>query len=207
MNSPPAVRCRLLARVPTLAAAVALVLSTGCGSTSDSGTVVPAGGVAGPAAATVVRAPTLRAGQPVPVPKGKRLLTLTGLVSAKNVGSDVVLDRTALDQLGLVQVSVHEPWVKKDIVFRGVWLRDLLEVAGMPDSATTLRVTALDDYVATLKVADVRAGGILLATRAGDGSAIAVADGGPTRIVYLPGVRAGANADQWIWSVKTIEIR
>ena len=206
MNSPPAVRCRLLVRVPTLAAAVALVLSAGCGSTSDSGTVVPAG-MAGPAAATVVRAPTLRAGQPVPVPKGKRVLTLTGLVSAKNVGSDVVLDQTALDQLGLVQISVYEPWVKQDVDFRGVWLLDLLEVAGMPDSATTLRITALDDYIATLKVADVRAGGILLATKAGDGSAIAVADGGPTRIVYLPGVPAGANADQWIWSVKTIEIR
>jgi hypothetical protein len=34
-----------------------------------------------------------------------------------------------------------------------------------------------------------------------------VADGGPTRIVFAKGVKSGANADQWIWSLKTIEVR
>ena len=59
----------------------------------------------------------------------------------------------------------------------------------------------------SLSLADVRAGGILLATGDGSGAHIPIADGGPTRIVFLKGLPAGANADQWVWSLKTIDVR
>jgi hypothetical protein len=205
MTRAQAVGGRLLTRLlPTLGVVAALALASGCGGT---GTPSPAAGGAAASPSVVVRPATLHPGQPVPAPKGKTVLTLTGLVSAKNSGSSVVLDQAAIDQLGLVQVTVYEPWIKQRTGFRGVWLNDLLAVAGAADSATTIRMTALDDYRVELKIADVRGGGILLATKAGDGSAMPVSDGGPTRIVYLDGLPAGANADQWIWSLKTIEIR
>lgn len=201
-------RARWLVRVlPALGLAAALAATAGCGGaaapplpadpTSSSASQAPA----------VVRAATLLAGQPVPVPAGKALLTLTGKVSAVNKNSSVVLDRPGLAQLGLVQVRVYEPWVKQTLDFRGVWLADLLKVAGAAADVSTVRVTALDDYFVDLQMSDIRAGGILLATEAGDGTQIPIEKGGPTRIIFLNGVRAGANADQWIWSLKSIDAR
>jgi hypothetical protein len=207
MTSSPATRTRLLSRWgPALGVAAVLTLAAGCGG---SAAAPPATGVGAGAdqPATVVRAATLLPGQAVPTPTGKTVLTITGQISAPNHGSSIALDQTAIDRLGQVQVTVYEPWVKAEVTFRGVWLADLLKVIAARPAEAGLRVTALDDYRVELPAADVRAGGILLATKAGDGSAIPVADGGPTRIVFVKGMKSGANADQWIWSLKTIEIR
>jgi hypothetical protein len=191
-------------RVPGVVAVLALAAACG-------GTAAPAATGGGAAsdqpASTVVRAATLLPGQPVPAPTGKTVLTFTGLVGTKNTGSSIALDQTAIDRLGQVQVTVYEPWVKAETTFRGVWLADVLKVVAAAPAAASLRMTALDDYRVEMTAADVRAGGILLATKSGDGSAIAVADGGPTRIVFVKGTEFGANADHWIWSLKTIEIR
>ena len=198
------------ARLVPILGLVAAVLAgaAGCGDTPPG---TPAGAKPDasnfPSAGTELRPATLRPGQPVPVPAGKALLTLTGKVSAVNRNSSVALDRAGLAKLGLVQVRVYEPWVRQTLDFRGVWLADLLKVAGAAADVSTVRVTALDDYFVDLQMTDIQAGGILLATEAGDGTQIPIEKGGPTRIVFLNGVRAGANADQWIWSLKTIDAR
>ncbi|HST64221.1 MAG TPA: molybdopterin-dependent oxidoreductase [Mycobacteriales bacterium] len=192
-------RARLLGPV-----VLVLALTAGCGGADGPGAATGAGATGAPA---VVRPASLRPGQPVPVPAGKAVLTLTGKVSADNRGATVAFDRPALERIGLVRARLHDPWAKEEIEVRGIRLRDLLAVAGAPATATSVHITALDDYQVDLGLADVRAGGVLLATAAGDGSAIAVEDGGPTRIVFLDGVPAGGNADHWIWSLKTIEVR
>jgi hypothetical protein len=56
--------------------------------------------------------------------------------------------------------------------FQGVWLADLLDAAGADDEANSLHITALDNYQVDLPFADVRGGGVLLATRTGDGGPI-----------------------------------
>jgi hypothetical protein len=186
--------------------AVVLTLSAGCSSSAAT----DPGSTAGPdrsGAPVVVRAATLRPGERLPAPAGEAVLTLTGRLSAANHGRPVPLDLASVARLRQVEVHVYEPWVKQNLDFRGVWLQDLLNAAGLAAGATTLRITALDDYSVSLSLADVRAGGILLATGTGTGSHIPVADGGPTRIVFLKGLPAGANADQWIWSLKTIDVR
>lgn len=192
---------------PAAAAVVAVLLAAACGGCGAAAELVEnQPQVSQPTAATVVRAATLRAGQPVPVP-AKPVLTLTGRVSAPNAGRTVVVDRATLERMGVVQVTVFEPWIKRDLDIRGIWLKDLLAIAGAAPGPAGIRITALDDYKVDLTATDVRAGGILLATSAGDGSPIPVADGGPTRIIFVGGVPAGANADQWIWSIRTIEVR
>lgn len=197
-------RSRLRSRGrPALGVVAVLALAAACGGTAPTGAVA----ASDRPAPTVVRAATLLPGQPVPAPKGKTVLTFTGLVATKNTGSAIALDQTAIDRLGQVQVTVYEPWIKAETTFRGVWLADLLKVVAAAPTAVGLRVTALDDYRVEMTAADVRAGGILLATKAGDGSAIPVSDGGPTRLVFVTGTQFGANADHWIWSLKTIEIR
>jgi hypothetical protein len=201
---------RSLARLlPVAAAVVLLALSVGCGSSApDAGAGAGPGiGVGGSPVPTVLRDATLLPGQAVPAPAGKPLLTLTGRVSALNRGGTIALDRTVIERLSVVKVRVYEPWVKQDVDFRGVWLQDLLTVAGAAADASTVRITALDDYTVDIATADVRAGGILLATSAGDGAELPIDKGGPTRIIFVAGTKAGANADQWIWSLKSIDVR
>jgi hypothetical protein len=192
-------------RIAAGLAAAALAL-TGC---ADGGTSADPTGAAATAAGTepvVLRSATLRPGQPVPGPVGTRLLTVTGAIAGTGVLDTAVLDRALLGGLTQVQLSTYEPWVKRDQTFRGVWLADLLAVLGA-GRATAVRITALDDYAVTLTAADLAGGGILLATSDGAGAEIPVAQGGPTRIVFRKGIRSGANADQWIWSLRTIDVR
>lgn len=191
-------------RVKWTATAVLLALAAACGSVAPADDpATSGGGVNQPV--TIVKPATLRPGEPVPVP-AKPLLTVTGKVNAGNKGDSIVLDRAGLEQMGLVKVRVYEPWVKEEVDFRGVWLQDVLDVVGATDNFSVLRFTALDDYQVDIKGADVRAGGILLATSDGEGGNLPVDKGGPTRIIFVGGVKSGANADQWIWSLKTIDV-
>lgn len=187
--------------VRLLAGIAVVALLAGCG-----GDPTPAPDRTASSAPVVLRAATLRPGEALPAPAGTPLITITGKLGAANQGEDVALDRRTLARLAQVQLSTYEPWVKRDISFRGVWLSDVLALAGA-DGAAEVRVVALDDYEVAFDAADLRAGGILLATSDGDGADIPVEEGGPTRIIFQRGVRAGVNADQWIWSLRSIEVR
>jgi hypothetical protein len=207
--------------VPALAAAV--ILLAGCGDNgtgdgTDGATVAPPSATgSGTAAVTPSAAATIPAvqlspaallpGQAVPIPAVTPVLTLAGRIGRTNAGTALALDVPTIDDVGLHQVSLYEPWLKKTMSFRGVWLADLLDVAGVRDGAGSVHVTALDDYQVDLTMAEIRASGVFLATQTGDGAPIPVADGGPTRIVFVGGVPSGESADRWIWSLETIEVR
>jgi hypothetical protein len=192
-------------RFPRLVLPIAVLLGlalSGCGDHAghDAAPVTPA------KAATEISAASLTAGQAVPTPAGKAALTLTGRITRGNAKGDLALDVATIERLGVKEIGLYEPWVKQHLDFRGIWLSDLLTVAGVADGATKLRIVAHDDYAVDLPLADVRAGTVMLATRSGDGVALPLDNGGPTRIVYADGVAAGANPDQWIWSLKSIDV-
>jgi len=201
---PPPGRATMAVRLAV--AAALLGLAAACGGSPDTGAAAPAG-QAEPAPGKIISPATLKPGQAVPKPAQKPVLTITGKISAANKGHALVFDRRTLERLGVVQVRLYEPWAKKTLEFRGVWLKDLLAVAALQADAARLHMTALDDYQVNLTMAEVRAGGILVATAAGDGSSIPIDQGGPVRILFLDGVPAGANPDQWIWSLTTVDVR
>ena len=180
------------------ATAAAVLALAGCGGDTPSGPVAsdPAGTV-GPTALPLT----------IPDPQGAAVMTLTGRIGAPNQEGAMVLDQTAVDSLGQVDLTVSDPFQKRSITYKGVWLADLLRAAGAETAAEGLKLTALDDYVVQFTMGEVQAGGMLLAVANADGSAIAVADGGPARVVFADGTAAGANSDQWIWSLATIEVR
>ena len=201
---PPPGRATMAVRLAV--AAALLGLAAACGGSPDTGAAAPAG-QAEPAPGKIISPATLKPGQAVPKPAQKPVLTITGKISAANKGHALVFDRRTLERLGVVQVRLYEPWAKKTLEFRGVWLKDLLAVAALQADAARLHMTALDDYQVDLTMAEVRAGGILVGTQAGDGSSIPIDQGGPVRILFLDGVPAGANPDQWIWSLTTVDVR
>lgn len=141
----------------------------------------------------------------VPAPLESSVLSIDGEVGPGNAGSAVAFDLPTLERLGLVSVTTYEPFEMKEMEFTGVRLADVLAAAGVPEAATSVHLTALDDYQVDLDVDDIRDGGVLLATREG-GEPIAVERGGPLRVVFGKGVAAGENPDQWIWSVLTMSV-
>lgn len=141
----------------------------------------------------------------MPAPADGGVLALTGRVGTTNVDGSLRLDQDALSRLGLVQATIYDPWTEAEIEVQGVWLADLLAFAQVDESVTRINLTALDDYTVDLSMADIRAGGILLATRDGNGEPIPVSEGGPTRIVFVGDVAAGTRPELWIWSLRTID--
>jgi len=104
-------------------------------------------------------------------------------------------------------MSVDDPWAKQRVTLQGFWLRDLVSLARPDAAATSLHLSALDDYQVDLSLADVRSQSIFLATRTADGTALPVEEGGPTRVVFSDDLAARFSPDLWIWNIETIEVR
>jgi hypothetical protein len=143
----------------------------------------------------------------IPDPKGVSLLTISGKIGAGNKGDALVLDEGAVAGLAKLDLSFTDPFQKKTLALKGVWMVDLLAAADVTDDAQTVRMTALDDYVVNFTMDEVRAGGMFLAAADQQGEPLTLENGGPTRIVFVDGTPAGANSDKWIWSLATIEVQ
>jgi hypothetical protein len=139
----------------------------------------------------VVTDGSLAAGEDVAAPRGEVVLTVTGDIGTANKGKTLELDLASLEQMRQVRLEAAEPFLKRRVLFEGVLLSDLLAVAGVPDSASKVSLTALDDYKVDFKVADVRSSQMLLATKA-DGKHMPVDRSGPIRIVFPDSSSLGA---------------
>jgi hypothetical protein len=158
-----------------------------------------------PSTPKVVNDGTLAAGKTLPVPKGEVVLTVSGDIGTANKGKKLELDLASLEKMRRVRLEAAEPFLKRRVVFEGVLLSDLLAVAGVPDSASKVSLTALDDYKVEFKVSDIRSSQMLLATKA-DGKHMPVDRSGPIRIVFPDSSTLGRNPDLWIWSVESMKV-
>jgi hypothetical protein len=153
----------------------------------------------------VVNPGTLAAGQQVSVPKGEVVLTMSGTIGNRNKGRKLALDLASLERMRTVRMETSEPFLKRKVTFEGVLLSDLLAVAGVPESAGKVYMTALDDYKVDFTMADVRSSKMLLATKA-DGAHMPIDKAGPIRIVFPDDSTLGRNPDLWIWSVNAMRV-
>ncbi len=183
-------------------ALVAALAVAACGGKEEAPTQAAA---PDPSTPRVVDDGTLAAGEKISAPKGEVVLTVTGDIGTANKGNRLELDLASLEKMRRVRVEAAEPFLKRRVTFEGVLLADLLEVAGVPDSASTVSLTALDDYKVDFKVSDVRSSQMLLATKA-DGKHMPVDRSGPIRIVFPDSSTLGRNPDLWIWSVSTMKV-
>jgi hypothetical protein len=151
-----------------------------------------------------VAAPKLADG-PLARPTDEPVLRIEG-VEGGNVTTDrTELDFKTIDALARESLTVHEPFLKRKMTFTGVNLGALLQRAGVSASARRIYMQALDDYHVELPWPALKQDA-LLATRAG-GRPIAIADGGPIRVVFPDASELGAITDNWIWSVDRMAAR
>jgi hypothetical protein len=181
-----------------LAALALLVVVTGVSACSKAPV---------PAAFTRVTSASVASAADLSVPPAP-ILKITGKVSATNDGDALALDVPSLEKLGLVTYKARDPWLEKDLEFSGILLTDLLSMAGADADATSLHLTALDDYQVDISIADAKRWPLMLATQT-SGAPMSVEDKGPTRIVYPadPSIDVLKTKDLWIWQLTTIEVR
>lgn len=185
----------LLSRTLAVVVLALALAQAGCGG-GDPPPVPPATAVA----ATPPSSDELRPGSELPAPKGKVILRMTGLE-----GGGAALDFRTLERMPQTEATVTEPFLKRDVEFSGVRVKDLFAIAGAPSTAGVVTLRALDDYHVELTLAELVASDALLATKA-DGRRMTIVDGGPIRIVFLGDTKIADNTDNWIWSVSSIRI-
>lgn len=201
MRKPTHTRRPAATALTLLALAVIALAVAGCGGSKKSGSAATPS-----KAISEVAAGTLKAGDTVPVPAPADVaLTITG-GTAKDTGGTLALSIAQLESMRTVEATVYEPFLKRNVTFRGVPLQDLLDLAGVPDGFSKIDSVAYNEYAVTLPATILRHQGVVLATRA-DGKLIPLDKGGPSRIVFTDDHPDTKNESLWIWSTKTMALR
>jgi len=153
---------------------------------------------------------TLKPGSAIPAPSGDVVLIVDGKISNTNSGDTAQFDMATLESIGLVEYDVDDPFAKKNIVYSGVLLSQLLDVVGADSNATILTLKALDDYSADMKSSDANKWPVLVATQA-DGAYMPVDKNGPLISVWpfndFPEIDHITYDALWLWSLSQVTVK
>lgn len=131
------------------------------------------------------------------------ILAVGGLIAA---GQERNFTREAFEAMGMSSLKTRTPWNQDPVEFSGVKLSTFLKQVGA--TGRVLRVTALNDYVTTIPVDDVKYDPILATRRSG--KPMAIRDKGPIFIIYPFDDDKSLNSELYFsrcaWQVKAIEI-
>lgn len=165
---------------------------------------------AAPITYKTVSSGTLKSGNAVPVPNGKAVLTIDGNISQTNVEKTLQFDMATLESMRIIEYKVDDPFIKKNILYSGVLLSDLLQVAGADKNATTLKLWALDDYSVEMKISDANKWPVIIATKA-DGAYMPLDQKGPLISVFpfndFPEIDHLTYDNQWLWALAKITVK
>jgi hypothetical protein len=144
----------------------------------------------------------------IPAPKDPVILTVTGKVTNRNSAEGAAFDAQMLQALPSRVTVTNTPWYPEKTRFEGPIGAALLDLVGA--NGTMLRVTALNDYVVEIPVADFRKWPVILATKI-DGKPISVREKGPIFVIYPfdqePSLYNELYFGRSAWQLKTIEVR
>lgn len=131
------------------------------------------------------------------------ILVVSGLIAA---GQEHIFTRDSFEAMGMSSLTTRTPWNQDPVRFSGVKLSTFLKQVGATGRA--LRVTALNDYVTTIPVEDVKYDPIL-ATRRG-GEPMSIRDKGPIFIIYPFDQDHSLNSELYFsrcaWQIKSIKV-
>lgn len=158
---------------------------------------------------TVITPATLKPGAAIPMPNDNPILTVTGKVQAINSTDRIVMDRATIEQAGVVEYTVTDPFEERAVRYRGVLMRDLLALWQVTDDAQSVQLTALNDYTIDIPIADFRQYPVLFALQADD-VYMQQDYRGPAMLVYpVDQYQFDLLAVQrkWIWQIKMVNIQ
>lgn len=148
------------------------------------------------------------ASDPLPGPKGKVVLSITGLVSRHNAPGRADFDMEMLAALPQHQLVTRTPWHAGVQSFTGPLLRDVLAQAGA--SGQKLVAVALNDYRCEIPAEDAARFPVIIA-RLNNGEPMRVRDKGPLFIVYPYDSDAQLRSDRYYsrsaWQLRSLQVQ
>jgi hypothetical protein len=177
---------------------LALVVVTACGANTTNKTVY-----------TEVTKATLKAGDKIPAPAGDVILTVTGKIGTTNRDNAIVMDLKTIESVGLVDYKVKDPFEKKDVIFRGPLMSNLLSLWQVSKDATKLRIVALNDYKVDVPIAELTKYPVIFALQQ-DGQYMPVSTRGPAMLVFPYNdfqLNEAVYNDYWAWQIKSIDVQ
>jgi hypothetical protein len=157
-----------------------------------------------PATWEEVSAATVQADATPPVPR-QITLTATEMVERRNQDDRLVLGMDTIKALRQVKMSTKDGADGQQHTFTGVPITDVLDYIRTSPDAKTAEFVALDDYKVSFPIAELRSSKAILAVTR-DGQELPVDAGGPIRLAFPDGSTLGANLDNWIWSIASVEV-
>lgn len=141
------------------------------------------------------------------VPSGAAVLTISGDISATNVGATLELDRDMLAALPVTTFETSTIWTNGVHSFTGVALADLAQILGVTDGQ--FLATAINDYTVEIPLADATEGGPIIAYLM-DGAQMSVREKGPLWVIYPYDADADYRSEviysRSIWQLDRLEI-
>lgn len=145
---------------------------------------------------------------PLPLPKGPVILTVTGAIDQANSPDGAQFDLAMLEAMDPVEVSTTTIWTDGTQTFTGVPLARLIEMLGA--EGEVIAATALNEYTVEIPLEDAVEGGPILAF-AQNGRHLSVRDKGPLWVIYPYDRDSDFQTEviyaRSIWQVKRMEIR
>lgn len=111
-----------------------------------------------------------------------------------------------LTALGTKELTIYEPFVKRNIAFTGVPMAAIFGTVGI-EGDVRLNTEALNEYIYDKSTAADFVGSDGLIAVAQEGKPVPVDQGGPIRIIFPNGSKLSKNLDAWNWSLEKISVK
>lgn len=148
------------------------------------------------------------AAEPLPVPNGTVVLSVSGRISAHNADRAADFDMATLQSLGGDVLATSTPWTEGVVTFEGISMATLLERLGA--EGVELHATALNDYAVTVPLDELRTYPVLLAYKM-NGKPMSVRDKGPLWLIYprdqYERFQSEEHNFKWIWQIRRFEVK
>ena len=146
--------------------------------------------------------------QPLPKPKERPILEVTGKITVTNGDDKAAFDLAMLEAVGITKTKTSTAWTEGQPQFEGVMLKALLDRLGA--SGETVTAVALNDYKVEIPLADFTKFPVILAYRM-NGELLRIRDKGPLWIIYpqddFPALKNKETQSKWVWQVKELRVR
>lgn len=151
--------------------------------------------------------PISGAAEPLPMPAGEIILTITGAMDARNTPDGAIFDRALLETLGTASFETSTQWTEGISEFKGISLYRLLDAIGA--DPTALEVIAINEYQVDVPASDAIDGGPILAWQQ-SGKLLSVREKGPLWLIYPYDVSEAYRTDEIyarsVWQVVKINL-
>lgn len=143
----------------------------------------------------------------IPSPQGDTILWISGKISQSNSESGIEMDEAMVQELDKSTIRTNNHVIKEVIEYSGPTLISLLDYVGA--TGTQIKVTAWDEYVATIPITDIKNYQVLLATHE-SGQRMTIDDKGPFFIVFpfsdYPELKSDYYYSLSVWQIKEIVV-